>query len=124
MQEAAKAEAKIKFLWNAIVMAVNEPAAGRVTSVTVKDVKTGKTCDVACSGFFVAVGHEPNTSVFKGKLKLDGNGYIVTTPGSTATSVNGVFAAGDVADPKYRQAATAVGTGCMAAIEAERWLAR
>ncbi|HTX87398.1 MAG TPA: thioredoxin-disulfide reductase [Bacteroidales bacterium] len=93
-----------------------------VTGVRVKQVKTGETKDLKVTGFFVAIGHEPNTQLFKGKMDLHDTGYIRTIPGSTRTSVEGVFAAGDVQDHYYRQAVTAAGSGCMAAIEAERFL--
>jgi thioredoxin reductase (NADPH) len=94
-----------------------------VSGVRVKNNQTGEEKEIAITGFFVAIGHEPNTQIFKGALDLDTNGYIVTKAGSTYTSAEGVFAAGDVQDHIYRQAVTAAGSGCMAALDAERWLA-
>ena len=91
--------------------------------ITLKNVKSGEISEISCAGFFVAIGHTPNTSLFEGQLDMDENGYLVTMDGSTQTNVEGVFAAGDVQDHQYRQAITAAGTGCMAAIDAERFLA-
>lgn len=91
-------------------------------SVVLKDLKTGERKEMAASGLFFAIGHKPNTTFLDPKIKLDEQGYVVTTPGSTVTSVEGVFAAGDVQDKKYRQAITAAGSGCMAALEAEHYL--
>jgi thioredoxin reductase (NADPH) len=93
-----------------------------VTGARIRNLKTGEVNDVAAGGIFMAIGHEPNTAVFRGQLKTDPTGYLVTDGRTTATSVAGVFAAGDVQDPRYRQAVTAAGTGCMAAIDAERFL--
>ena len=94
-----------------------------VESISLTNRETGESSTLACDGFFLAIGHTPNTKLFEGQLELDENGYILLkSDGSTATSVSGVFAAGDVADTVYRQAITAAGTGCRAAIDAERWL--
>lgn len=114
---------KIKTLWNTVVEKVLGEEKGQVTGVTLKDVKTGQTSQKACDGVFVAIGHIPNTSLFKGQLEMDDKGYLLVKPGSTATNVPGVFACGDVVDHVYMQAVTAAGTGCMAAIDAERYLA-
>jgi thioredoxin reductase (NADPH) len=93
-----------------------------VTGVRISDRLTGNEKSLDVDGVFIAIGHTPNTSVFAGQIELDPEGYVVTTPGSTRTNVPGVFAAGDVADKIYRQAVTAAGTGCMAALDAEKWL--
>jgi thioredoxin reductase (NADPH) len=122
MQERALNNPKIEFVWNSVVHDIEARGAETVTHAIIKDVNTGETRDLALDGIFIAIGHTPNTAVFGGQLKLDEAGYIVTEPGSTRTSIDGVFAAGDVQDSIYRQAVTAAGTGCMAAIEAERWL--
>jgi len=94
-----------------------------VIQVEMRNVKTGAIQDIKTDGFFVAIGHSPNTELFKGKLDMDGEGYLITKPDSTATNIEGVYAAGDVQDKVFRQAVTAAGTGCMAALEAEKWLA-
>lgn len=119
MQERALKNEKIAFVWNSIV----EDILGNdvVTGVRLKNVVTGKTMDLACAGIFVAIGHRPNTALFTGQLDMNEKGYIRTHRGTT-TSVPGVFAAGDVQDSTYRQAITAAGTGCMAAIDVERFL--
>jgi len=93
-----------------------------VTGARLRNVKNNEIRNIEIQGFFVAIGHSPNTEIFKGQIDLDDQGYIKTVPGSTRTNVPGVFAAGDVQDHIYRQAVTAAGTGCMAAIEAERWM--
>ncbi len=122
MQERAFANPKIKFVWDSVVDEVLGVQEKRVRGVILKNVKTGEKSEMSCQGLFIAIGHRPNTSIFKGQLETDSVGYLVTKPGSTETSVSGVFAAGDVADKKYRQAVTAAGTGCMAAIDAEKYL--
>lgn len=120
MQDRAFANPKIEFRWNRVVDEV--VGDGRVESLVLRDVDTGATETLEARGMFVAIGHAPNTSLFAGQLPLDDAGYILTEPGTTRTTVPGVFAAGDVQDKVYRQAITAAGSGCMAAIEAERHL--
>lgn len=125
MQDKAMKNPKIEFVWDTVVdevMGKEENGRKTVTGVKLKNVKTGEVKDFACDGLFLAIGHQPNTKIFQGKLEMDAVGYLKVKPGSTKTSVPGVFAAGDVADPVYRQAVTAAGTGCMAAIDAERFL--
>jgi thioredoxin reductase (NADPH) len=119
MQDRARKNEKITFIWNSVV----EDILGTdvVTAVRLKNLVTGKTTDLPCAGVFVAIGHRPNTTLFAGQLDMDEKGYIKTHAG-TRTSVRGVFAAGDVQDSTYRQAVTAAGSGCMAAIDAERFL--
>jgi thioredoxin reductase (NADPH) len=114
---------RIEIMYSHVVDEVLDPKEDRVTGVVVKNVKTGEKRTVPAAAFFVAIGHTPMTELFIGQLELHPNGYIKTTPGSTRTSVPGVFAAGDVQDFTYRQAVTAAGSGCMAALDAERWLA-
>ncbi|HWM22421.1 MAG TPA: thioredoxin-disulfide reductase [Ilumatobacteraceae bacterium] len=120
MQDRAFANPKIEFLWNSTVddLVGEERLAGAI----VRDVVTGETSTLSVTGMFVAIGHQPNTDLFKGLLDMDDNGYLVTKPGSSYTNIDGVFACGDVQDHTYRQAVTAAGSGCMAAIDAERWL--
>jgi thioredoxin reductase (NADPH) len=121
MQDRAFANPKIDFVWDATVADV--AGEGSVEHLTLLDTVTGNTSKLDVDGLFVAIGHDPNTSLFTGQLELDQNGYVVLPhAGSTRTSVDGVFAAGDVADHVFRQAITAAGTGCQASIEAERWL--
>ena len=122
MQERAFRNPKIEFVWNAAVEEVLGSPEQGVQGVRVKNVKTGKESELQCQGFFVAIGHTPNTKVFNGQIDMDRAGYIKTEPFSTRTNVPGVFAAGDVQDKIYRQAVTAAGTGCMAALDAERYL--
>jgi thioredoxin reductase (NADPH) len=120
MQERAFANPKIEFLWNHTVTDLlgDEALEGAV----VTDVNTGESLVLPVTGLFVAIGHKPNTDLFEGVLDMDDTGYLVTKPGSTYTNIDGVFACGDVQDHTYRQAITAAGSGCMAAIDAERWL--
>ncbi len=122
MQERALKNPKIEFIWDTGVEDVLDPAKGKVTAVRLKNLKTGAQSEMPVDGLFIAIGHLPNTALFKGQIDLHPNEYIKVTPGTTETSVPGVFAAGDVADFTYRQAVTAAGTGCMAALEAERYL--
>jgi len=122
MQERAFKNPKISFIWNTAVVDILDPATEKVEGVRLKNLKTGAERETKVDGLFVAIGHEPNTAIFKGQVELRPNGYIRVAPGTSATSVAGVFAAGDVQDFTYRQAVTAAGTGCMAALEAERYL--
>jgi thioredoxin reductase (NADPH) len=122
MQERAFKNPKINFVWDTTVEDIGDVAQGKVTSVRLRNVKTGALVDRPVDGIFIAIGHEPNTAIFRGQLDLLPNGYIKVVPGTTQTSVPGVFAAGDVQDHVWRQAVTAAGTGCMAALEAERYL--
>lgn len=124
MQERAFKHEKISFVWDTVIEEVlGEPGpGGGVQGVRIRDVNTNEIGEVKTDALFVAIGHTPNTSLFHGQLALDPEGYIIIPPGTTRTSVEGVFAAGDVTDHVYRQAITAAGSGCMAAIDAERWL--
>jgi thioredoxin reductase (NADPH) len=122
MQERVLRNPKIRVIYNAIVDEILDVSRGEVTGARVRDANTGKCTDVPCTGFFVAIGHTPNTDLFKDQLELHPNGYIRTKPGTAQTSVPGVFACGDVQDFTYRQAVTAAGSGCMAALDAERWM--
>jgi thioredoxin reductase (NADPH) len=121
MQERARKHPKIRFVWNAVVDEVL--GSEFVSGVRLRDAKSGEKRDLAVEALFVAIGHEPNTGLLRGQVELDPVGYIKVESGGSRTSVEGVFACGDAMDPTYRQAVTAAGTGCMAAIDAERWLA-
>lgn len=120
MQDRALANEKISFRWNSVVEDILGDAS--VEAVVLRDTVDGTVSTMPVSGLFVAIGHRPNTDLFKGQLELKDNGYLITYDGTSRTSVEGVFAAGDVQDDWYRQAITAAGSGCMAAIDAERWL--
>jgi thioredoxin reductase (NADPH) len=125
MQDRVLANPKIEVLWNTAldeILGSTEPAR-RVTGVRLMDTQTFEKRELPMDGVFIAIGHKPNSELFKGVLDMDEVGYLITKPGSTLTNVPGVFAAGDVADKEYRQAVTAAGSGCMAAIDAERFLA-
>jgi thioredoxin reductase (NADPH) len=121
MQEKALKNPKVEFLWDSTVDDILDVAQEKVTAARIRNLKTGSLTDRKVDGIFVAIGHTPNTAIFKGQLAMDDVGYIRTHDG-TKTSVPGVFAAGDVQDHVYRQAITAAGSGCMAAIDAERFL--
>ncbi len=123
MQKRAFDHKKISILWDTVVEKVVGNSKDGMTSLKVRNVKTDKVKEHPITGLFIAIGHTPNTNLFKDQLIMDKNGYLKVTPGTTYTSVEGVFASGDVQDHVYRQAVTAAGTGCMAAIDAERWLA-
>jgi len=123
MQERVRKNPKIKLLLNTEVDEILDVSKGEVTGVRVFNNKTKEKMVVDVTGFFIAIGHTPNTDLFKGILDLHDNGYMKTKPGTAQTSLPGIFAAGDVQDFVYRQAVTAAGSGCMAALEAERWLA-
>ena len=122
MADRTLAHAKIKPIWDSVVTEVLDPKQDKVTGVVLENLKTGKTQTVDCAGVFVAIGHVPNTQIFRGAITMDETGYIVPTRGS-ATNIEGVFVAGDCSDRVYRQAVTAAGLGCAAAIDAERYLA-
>jgi thioredoxin reductase (NADPH) len=122
MQERAFEHPKITFVWDSEVTDIFDVSQGKVTAVKLRNVKTGALTERPVDGLFVAIGHQPNTALFKGQVALTPTEYIQVTPGTTQTSVPGVFAAGDVQDHVWRQAITAAGTGCMAALEAERYL--
>ncbi len=122
MGDRVVAHPKVTVHWNSVVEEILGNDTDGVTGVCLKNVKTGELSEVACVGYFAAIGHSPNTRIFEGILDMDENRYLVTRPDSTYTNVEGVFAAGDVKDHVYRQAITAAGSGCMAAIDATRWL--
>ncbi|MPY91300.1 MAG: thioredoxin-disulfide reductase [Luteitalea sp.] len=121
MQEKAFANPKITFMWDSIVEDISDVGQGAVTGLALKNVKSGEPSTLAVDGVFLAIGHRPNTALFAGQLEMDQNGYLITRDG-TSTNVPGVFACGDVQDHVYRQAVTAAGSGCMAALDAERYL--
>jgi len=122
MIDYARSKDNVDFVTNAVVDEVLGEKDGKVTGVRVRDVNTGDHTDLDVDGVFVAIGHDPNTALFRDILDMDEAGYLLTKPGSTATNIDGVFAAGDVVDHVYRQAITAAGMGCMSALDAERWL--
>ena len=123
MQEKALNNEKIDFIWNSSVIdMIGEPNDGGLKSVILSNIITNESKEVTCDGLFLGIGHKPNSDIFIGQINLDDNGYIQTNKGSTETSVRGVFAAGDIMDSIYRQAITAAGSGCMAALDAERYL--
>jgi thioredoxin reductase (NADPH) len=121
MQDRLRRNEKIKPIWNSVVTDILDPNKGEVTGVKLRNVQTGEETDKPCDGVFIGIGHSPNTSLFRGQLEMDELGYLKSSNG-TKTNVPGVFAAGDVQDRVYRQAVTAAGSGCMAAIDAERFL--
>jgi thioredoxin reductase (NADPH) len=121
MQQRAFKNEKIDFLWDSIIVDILDPEKKKVEAAVIENTKTRKQQEVPCDGIFIAIGHDPNTKVFQGHVEMDPNGYIIVNNG-TKTSVEGVFAAGDVVDTVYRQAITAAGSGCKAAMDAERWL--
>ena len=125
LQDRLMKNKKIEIVWNTVVKEIlgkEEGTLKELTGVKVEDLKENKTSEIPTDGVFVAIGHVPNTGIFNGQLNMDKEGYIITKPDSTATNIEGVYAAGDVQDPIYRQAVTAAGTGCMAALEAEKYL--
>ncbi|MGG5821138.1 thioredoxin-disulfide reductase [Falsiroseomonas sp. HW251] len=126
LQQRLFARPNVSFVWDSLVEEILPDASGRVPvarGLALRNLRTGEISELAVQGVFVAIGHDPATALFKSQVEMDAEGYIVTTPGTTRTSVEGVFAAGDVQDRIYRQAVTAAGTGCMAALEAEKFLA-
>lgn len=122
MQQRARENEKIDFIWNSVVEDVLGSREEGVTGVRIKDVVTGESYDKECQGMFVAIGHTPNSGIFRGQLDMDDNGYLITGNGTSETSVAGVFAAGDIQDTRYKQAITAAGSGCMAAMDAEKFM--
>jgi thioredoxin reductase (NADPH) len=123
MQDRALKNPKLEFVWDSTVTEILGSPESGVSGVRLKNVKTNEESTLDCQGFFVAIGHTPNTQIFDGHLDMDDTGYLIAQPGSTRTNVPGVFASGDAMDKVYRQAVTAAGTGCMAALDAERYLA-
>ena len=122
MQDRARAHEKIEWIWNAVVEEVLGSRADGVHGVRVRDVHTDEVSEHPCQGVFVAIGHKPNTGLFEDALEMDPVGYLQVEEPTTRTNIEGVFASGDATDPSYRQAVSAAGTGCKAAMDAERWL--
>jgi thioredoxin reductase (NADPH) len=122
MQERALANPKISFIWDSEVIEALGVDQNKLRGVKLRNLKTGEVTEHAVDGLFIAIGHQPNTGFLAGQLPMDPRGYLLIEPGTSRTRVPGVFAAGDAADPTYRQAVTAAGTGCMAAIDAQHWL--
>ena len=123
MQERAMSNRKISFVWNSVISEVMDVGKGEVTGIKISNVVSGELSDIECNALFTAIGHAPNTEIFKEQIKMNQDGYILLQDGSRSfTNIDGVFAAGDCADHVYRQAITAAGMGCRAAIDAERWL--
>jgi thioredoxin reductase (NADPH) len=121
MADRAHKDPKIKFIWNSEVADLHGDA--KLSGLTIRDINSGKTSELAVTGLFVAIGHDPRSGLLKGQVDLDSGGYVLTKSGTTATNLSGVFACGDLVDHTYRQAITAAGTGCSAALDAERFLA-
>jgi thioredoxin reductase (NADPH) len=122
MQDRAFKNPKISFLWNTVITDIRDMSQGKVTALRLKNVQTGEEWEHPTQGVFIAIGHQPNSALFAGQVEMDERGYIITQPDNSYTNLPGVFAAGDITDAVYRQAVTAAGMGCMAAIDAERWL--
>lgn len=122
MQQRARENEKIDFIWNGVVEDVLGSKEDGVTGVRIKDVLTGESYLKECQGMFVAIGHTPNSAIFRGQLEMDDNGYLITRDGTSETNIAGVFAAGDIQDTRYKQAITAAGSGCMAAMDAEKFI--
>src|SRR5207247_1068539 len=122
MQDRAHKNPKISFIWDTVVDEILDMSVGKLVALKLRSLKTGKEWEHPTQGLFVAIGHTPNSALFKGQLDMDERGYVVTRADNTYTNLPGVFAAGDITDAVYRQAVTAAGLGCMAAIDAERWL--
>jgi thioredoxin reductase (NADPH) len=122
MQDRAFKNEKIGFAWDSVIEEILDVKLGKVTGVRLRNLKTDKVTEVPTDGIFIAIGHQPNSKLFEGQIDMDERGYVRCRPNSTYTNLPGVFACGDLMDPTYRQAVTAAGTGCMAAIDAERWL--
>jgi len=122
MQDRAQANPKVDFIWNSVVEDILDDGTGKVTSVKLRNISTDEVTQMPIEGVFVAIGHQPNTSLFEGQLEIDETGYLITRAGGTKTNIEGVFACGDVQDTVYRQAVTAAGSGCKAAMEVEAYL--